>query len=104
MSRGSDSGHSGVHACGSMEVRMLSLRGAGIAVAASAVLAIGVAEVALVPVGQTVAASPAFFVPALRNGSTSVLRTAAADPGLIAATAQPTGVNAAEKSTVAQLS
>jgi len=83
---------------------MLSLRGASIAVAASAVLAIGVAEVALVPAAQIVAASPASFGTALHNGSASVLRTAATDPGLIATTEQPAEVNAAELNTVAHLS
>ena len=83
---------------------MLSLRGASIAVAASAVLAIGVAEVALVPAAQIVAASPASFGTPLHNGSASVLRTAATDPGLIATTEQPAEVNAAELNTVAHLS
>jgi beta-N-acetylhexosaminidase len=69
---------------------MLSLRGAGIAVAASAAVAIGAVEVALIPAPQTVAASPAAFVTALRNGSGAVLRKAAADPGLVAATPQAT--------------
>ena len=83
---------------------MLSLRSASIAVAASAALAIGVADVALVPAAQTVAASPASFVTALHNSSASVLRTAATDPGLIAATARPAAVNTAEVNTVAQMS
>ncbi|HUC26084.1 MAG TPA: glycoside hydrolase family 3 N-terminal domain-containing protein [Streptosporangiaceae bacterium] len=83
---------------------MLSLRGASIAVAASAVLAIGVAEVALVPAAQTVAASPASFVTALNNGSAAVLRTAATNPGLIGAAALPAQVNTVELNTAAGLS
>jgi beta-N-acetylhexosaminidase len=67
-----------------MEVTMLSLRGAGIAVAASAALAIGAAGAALVPATQTRGASPASFVTALRNG--------------------PAGVNTAEVDTAANLS
>jgi beta-N-acetylhexosaminidase len=87
------------HVSGSMEVMMLSLRGASIAVAASAALAIGAAGVALVPAPQTVPATPASFVTALRNGSGAVLRAAATHPGLTAGTALTPELN-----TVAQLS
>jgi beta-N-acetylhexosaminidase len=61
-----------------MEVIMLSLRGASIAIAASAALAIGAVGAALVPAPQTVAASPTSFVTALHNGAlTAEVNTAA---------------------------
>lgn len=66
---------------------MLSLRGASIAVAASAALAIGAAEVALVPAPQTVAASPASFATSLSTGNGPVAGTAATYPGAGAQTA-----------------
>jgi beta-N-acetylhexosaminidase len=51
---------------------MLSLRGAGIAVAATGALALGAAGVALVPATQTRGASPTSFVTTLRNGTAGV--------------------------------
>jgi beta-N-acetylhexosaminidase len=83
---------------------MLSLRGAGIAVAASAALAVGAAGVALVPAPQTFAGSPASFVTTLHNGSAAALRAAATGPGPAAATALATEVNTPELNTVAQMS
>ena len=77
---------------------MLSLR-VGLAVAASAALAIGAAEVAVVAAPRTAAASPAAFVIALHNGSGAVLRKAVTDPALVAATPLTVELN-----TVAQLS
>jgi beta-N-acetylhexosaminidase len=83
---------------------MLSLRGASIAVAASAALAIGAAEVALVPAPQTVAASSASFATPLHIRTGAVAGTAAADRGSGAPTALPAEVSAAEANAVAQLS
>jgi beta-N-acetylhexosaminidase len=83
---------------------MLSLRGASIAVAASAALAIGAAEVALVPAPQTVVATSASFATPLNIRTGAVAGAAAADRGSGAPTALPAEVNAAEASAVAQLS
>ena len=74
---------------------MLSLRGASIAVAASAALALGAAEVALVPAPQTLAASPASFATPLSTGNGAVAGTAV--------TGAPTALTA-EASTAAHLS
>jgi beta-N-acetylhexosaminidase len=82
---------------------MLSWRGASIAVAASAALAIGAAEVALVPAPERVAASPASFVTALHNGSAAALRTASTGPGLVATAAQTAELNTVAHMSHAQL-
>jgi len=67
---------------------MLSLRGAGIAVAASAALGIAAAGVALVPAPRPVAASFTAFATLPRTGNAAVVRETASNPGVGAATAQ----------------